>query len=182
MIEHEIKYMLTAEQYEHILRLFSVKSTVVQTNYYYDTEDLDMNKRGITCRIREKNDSYVATVKQHLGGFESLEMSQVLQSLLDDSLFTGKKLKRWGNLTTERACVSEENEMIVFLDKNSYLGVIDYELEIEYPPGMIKCAKRVAKKLFQLTNVQVEGNEMVNSESKAQRFFKRVRVNKEGKD
>ena len=60
MMEFEKKILLTEEEYQAVLKQRSREGRrhrrehYVQKNHYYDTEDLSMNRQGITCRIREK--------------------------------------------------------------------------------------------------------------------------------
>ena len=66
MIEREIKVMLTCQEYSTLVTtMYEYAKPLVQTNYYFDTEDLSMNKKGITCRIRYKDCTYISTVKNH---------------------------------------------------------------------------------------------------------------------
>ena len=61
MIEREIKAMLTEGEYITLARFkCQHKAVNLQTNYYFDTDDLSMNEKGITCRIRHKNGRYKA--------------------------------------------------------------------------------------------------------------------------
>ena len=64
MLEYEKKIPLTFKEYQILIALFNdnIKS-VIQRNYYYDTDDFSMNKQGITYRIREKDGTYTATGK-----------------------------------------------------------------------------------------------------------------------
>ena len=56
VLEYEKKIMLTADEYFSILLLVCRDVPVqTQTNYYFDNDDLSMNKKGITCRIRPKD-------------------------------------------------------------------------------------------------------------------------------
>lgn len=66
MFEFEKKVLLTAKEYETIVSKFCENlQSKCQINYYFDTDDLDMNKKGITCRIRLKDGIYTTTVKKH---------------------------------------------------------------------------------------------------------------------
>ena len=42
MVENEFKIMLTEEKYRKLLSLYDF-NTIVQTNHYYDTADLQMS-------------------------------------------------------------------------------------------------------------------------------------------
>ena len=57
MLEHEKKIMLTEDEYLSILMLMCKYAPMqTQTNYYFDNDDLLMNEKGITCRIRAKDE------------------------------------------------------------------------------------------------------------------------------
>jgi len=64
----------------------------------------------------------------------------------------------------------------VVLDCNEYLGVTDYELEIEYLPDYEEQACRVFKDILMIlhnvTNDSIKENKL-NPKSKSQRFFER---------
>ena len=65
MIETEKKIILTYEEYlAVIMKMCKYAEPVIQTNYYFDTENLTMNRKGITCRIRFKNGKYTAEIKK----------------------------------------------------------------------------------------------------------------------
>ena len=67
MLEYEHKVILTPEEYRCISEhLAGGAPSSVQTNYYYDTDDMKMNGKKTTCRIREKNGIYTAVIKEHL--------------------------------------------------------------------------------------------------------------------
>ena len=57
MIEYEKKILLTFKEYLTILgTLGKDKRSYSQANYYFDTENLDMYRKEITYRIRQKGD------------------------------------------------------------------------------------------------------------------------------
>lgn len=64
-LEYEKKMLLTKAEYAALAERYRGMPTESQTNRYFDTEDFDMNRRGITCRIRAKNGAYRTTVKNH---------------------------------------------------------------------------------------------------------------------
>ena len=64
MTELEKKILLTEEEYYYLMEhlghdspLFP-KPIVKQINYYFDTDDLSMNRQNTTCRIRLKDGKY----------------------------------------------------------------------------------------------------------------------------
>ena len=184
MLEYEIKIPLTEKEFNELLK-FEPKNvvTTVQTNYYYDTDDFLMNQKNITCRIREKNGECIATVKYHNCGDEkcSEEKSVTVNDEFDEVLFFGEGVKMKGTLVTERTCVMNEGGIRIFRDKNNYLGITDYELEIEY----LNDDRIHAQKLelyyeyilcekLQITDSKELNQRMRNAKSKSQRFFERL--------
>lgn len=181
MLEYEKKIMLTENEYLSLLQLAdkSVHS-IKQINYYYDSDNLKMNKQGITCRIREKNGKYKATIKAHRSNNQdcSIEKTKEAESQYDDSLFEGLHLKYQGCLTTERTVLYCEIGCEVVLDKNTYLGTTDYELEVEYRSGMkIRAVGLLHNCLAQLyspmTSLLIGNARTKKCKSKSERFFKR---------
>ena len=177
MLEYEKKILLTAEEYFTLLRLKDKKqSPTIQTNYYYDTDDLKMNLQGITCRIREKNGKYKATIKAHKQANKecSIEKTKDALNKYDDSLFSGMHLKLQGSLTTERVILYSDNGCEVVLDKNMYLGMTDYELEVEYLPEYEEHASKLIYRhisfLYPLKLCMLILSQRV-SKSKSERFF-----------
>lgn len=147
-LEIEYKTLLNKAEYLHLLEYFCDVESVLQTNYYIDTPSFDMKRNRFSLRIRILPDMAELTLKcpQDIGNFEynqffSLEESQ---SLLNDfqlppgeihDLIVASKvpinqLKIWGHLTTKRY-EKEVSFGLMALDKNSYNGQKDYELEVE---------------------------------------------------
>ncbi len=137
MVEFEKKCILTGSEYEQLCKIYKDCKEYTQVNYYYDTDDYSYNKKGITCRIRKKGGRYKATIKNHSAGktFCSVEKSIPVKNELDDTLFKDLGVSLQGYLTTERREISTGYGVTIFLDKNTYIGIIDYELEIEFPPN-----------------------------------------------
>lgn len=179
MLEYEKKILLTAEEYFTLLRLKDKKqSPTIQTNYYYDSDDYKMNMQGITCRVREKDKKYKATIKAHKQANKecSIEKTKDALSEHDDRLFSGMHLKLQGSLTTERIILYSNNGCEVVLDKNTYLGMTDYELEVEYLPEYEDHATELIYRyisfLYPLKLCMLILSQRV-SKSKSERFFER---------
>ena len=100
MTEFEKKMLLSEEAYRVLLTWAGTSAkTVMQTNYYYDTQDGAFFKKGITCRIREKNTKYVATIKVHKGNDTSEEYLKDVKNAFDTTLFAGLGVSFQGCLT-----------------------------------------------------------------------------------
>ncbi len=66
-LEVEYKSILSENKYQELLlkvdKFTKKEKTYTQINHYFDTEDLILNKLGITLRLRLKNDKYVLQAK-----------------------------------------------------------------------------------------------------------------------
>ena len=184
MLEFEKKVLLTPEEYQGLLRLANDNTArIVQTNYYYDSDQLDMNRQGITCRIREKNGRYKATVKNHEAKERecSVENAKEVQSPLDVSFFQGMNVNLQGYLTTTRTVLYAGKGLEVVLDENTYLGTQDFELEIEYTCDNANHADFVLRLLAVLLHGPEKDGGAAGfcvhtrfSQSKSERFFERM--------
>ncbi len=148
-IEIEAKALVGKEEYDKLIRLFPSCPRYLQTNYYIDTDNRDLSKSGIALRIREKAGMLELTLKTPLsqgkleksvpitfnefaalrdfGQFPKNDLRRFL-IMLD---FDIEKLKILTSLSTERLDVDHEGGKIS-IDRNSYSGQIDYEVEFEY--------------------------------------------------
>lgn len=142
MIENEFKIMLTFEQYEKLLTLYDWDKTIVQTNHYYDTDDLRLSEMHITCRVREIKGEYFLQMKFPAAReFSRVELEKPLNALpgtlTADELLRADgfgalpDVKRLGTLTTTRS-VKRFGGAEIDLDKSTYFGRTDCELEIEF--------------------------------------------------
>lgn len=183
MLEYERKVMLTPNEYEFLKEYrYAAAKNVVQVNYYYDTDDFELSRKGITCRIREKNGICMATVKEHCikGSDCSVENSKAVKNRYDDGIFGEMGLCCQGSLETFRSTYAPVSGIKIMLDRNVYLGTVDYELEIEYENA---CGKAVNAEFEQIIVQMLEEKILVNSDAfrtrighsknKSARFFSR---------
>src|SRR5690625_3020090 len=64
-IEIEFKTMLTKIEFKQLLNSLSfTERPVVQTNHYFETEQFDLKKHRTALRIREKENTYILTLKE----------------------------------------------------------------------------------------------------------------------
>ena len=142
MIENEFKIMLTSEQYEKLLLLYDWDKTVVQTNHYYDTDNLMLSDMHITCRVREIDGAYFLQMKFPAAQtYSRVELEKPLNALPEtiaadkmpkpDGSGSLPDVKRLGALTTTRS-VKRFDGAEIDLDKSEYFGKTDFELEIEF--------------------------------------------------
>lgn len=183
MLEFEKKVLLSEPEYRFLKEnRYRAGKTAVQVNHYYDTDDFALSRQGITCRIREKNGVCTATVKEHQQTWAdcSVENSRSVKDRYDDLLFRNMKLRYQGSLETVRTIYFLHKGISVMLDKNSYLGTTDYELEIEY----VRDAEVLARKeldgvIADLVRSRIAANEKTlrlrigQGGNKSARFFRR---------
>lgn len=181
MTEHEIKVMLTEDEYLALASTAGKFSTsTIQTNYYFDTEKMSMSNKGITCRIRHKNGTYKATMKFHnskeIGCSEEKDICET--SSFDPTVFNVLGLRYQGNLVTERTEIYKDGYCQAVIDRNTYLGKTDFELEIEYSEMFKGNAyvrlNSIAQLLCELEcipNKETLISRVLSAKSKSQRFF-----------
>lgn len=179
MLEFEIKFMLLPKEYRILCKAFN-SPAYMQTNFYYDTQDLFYNRIGITCRIREAGNRCQATIKQHrLNSLNCSEEKTIeVRNRYDTSLFKGMNLLLQGKMKTLRKDVLMPNGVRIAVDKNIYLGTADYELEIEYDPSFESRSKDALHTIIAILSEQgldssIEDfcNRMKHSHTKSERFF-----------
>lgn len=149
-IEIEAKVLLNVEEYERIIDVLSLVKyrKVKQINYYIDTKDRFLKKNGIALRVREKDD-FELTLKTPLSE-GLLEKSEAItwrdfELLQDKNIFPEGNIKNFLSILgvkinelTILTCLQTERidfrykDGKISLDKNTYSGVVDYELEIEH--------------------------------------------------
>lgn len=184
MTELEKKLLLTRDEYECLSEHFRyndphIGKPIRQINYYFDTDNLLMNRQNITCRVRLKDGKYKATMKIHMPNSNcSTEIDMTPPHSISENIFTEMGLKLQGELVTERTLLIKSDEYEVVLDKNQYLGVVDHELEIEYFDGSQCYAEILLQSLIDILQSNVHSNtERVFSDScksKSKRFFEKL--------
>lgn len=134
MVEIEKKFMITPEEYDMFCRAYAELPAKAHANYYFDTKDYAYDKKGITCRIRKKDGLCTVTVKIHRVGKpdHSIEKCAMARHEYDASVFEGMDVIPHGVLVTERKEFPLAHGIRVAIDRNTYLGTVDHELEIEY--------------------------------------------------
>lgn len=187
MTELEKKMLISKDEYEYLMEHFGCenpliqKTIIKQVNYYFDTDDLSMNRQNTTCRIRLKDGKYKATMKHHWQGSDhSTETEMEIYDGLDSNAFTDMGLKLQGSLSTDRCIILKVFNCEVALDKNMYLGHEDYELEIEYAPkheqdatSILRIFKDMLLKRKCFLADQESFSEQSSVQNKSNRFFER---------
>lgn len=186
MLEYEKKILLSQAEYSLLLNeMCKYSASGIQTNYYFDTDDFSMNEKDITCRIRCKNGKFKTTVKSH-GGKEtdcSVENTANIKNGFDADTFKEMGLRLQGSLFTERTVAYKDEYCEAVLDRNTYLGNTDYELEIEYSQVYSEYADNLLHKIAGIllsngciTSIEEFCGRAKKSKSKSQRFFERKKA------
>lgn len=152
MVERELKILLTAEEFTGLqMTVCKYAKPKIQTNYYFDTETLSMNRKGVTCRIRFKDGVYKATVKSHNSDTSISTEYDLGKSIeFNPNIFGVLGFCCYGNLSTERFTIFKNDELDMVLDRNNYLGKTDYELEIEYAEN---CYDKAMNELYNIADI-----------------------------
>lgn len=148
-IEIEAKALVSQDDYKKLAKAFPGSPRYTQTNHYIDSDDRILNKEGIALRIREKNGTYELTLKTPLSQGLLEKNCVISKEQFDDFAAKGifpkgdtsrfltmldidiKTLKILTSLTTDRIDVEYEGGLLS-IDRNTYSGKTDYEIEFEY--------------------------------------------------
>ena len=141
-IEREIKISLTQEQYKTAEKLFQWGKIIEQTNFYY----IPQRDSGMTSiRVRQIGDRYFLQLKAPISENGALHVKKEYEQQLDNlpETLTAQELSQLvgrdfpaadlaGSLHTQRRLCTDFDHVEICLDKSEYLGLTDYELELEY--------------------------------------------------
>lgn len=167
-VEIEFKTKIDQSKYETLIEAFSLEGNVFkQTNYYFDTDQLELNQQSMVLRIRQKRDSYKLTLKSQSehGAYEYHILLD--QDQANDMIKNGFNTKDFfeqidffvkfqTSLDNFRASTPYESGTL-FLDYNEYCGLTDYEIEYEadhFETGLQTWNKILSK--FQITFQQTK--------------------------
>lgn len=145
MLETELKSIVTEEIYEKVKSAFSWDSEYEQINYYYGDRGGILRKNRITVRVREKNGIFKLQIKYHKNSGGALQICEETERDIDGvpetldaktvlSLtgFDCGNLFLMGSAATLRSSLMWDSNTEICLDKTSYFGITDYEIEVEY--------------------------------------------------
>ena len=173
--EFEKKIQLTETAYRKWIELFKhlPAERFTQINYYYDTENELFRKQKTTCRIRQIGNYLKGTKKTHVmkeNSMHSIEQSFTVNDFQECFVIDNEKVFLKGQMTTERTIIPIFPDINLMIDRNIYLGTVDYELELEFSPEHETEADGMMKLIDSITNI----HEFSPSLSKSERFFERL--------
>ena len=147
--EFERKALLDRKTYERLLTFFGKTipgRSYIQKNHYYDTTDLLLSRVGATLRVRENEKGLSLQYKhnQKQAGdircaIEDNRKIDAVPAKIGGDMLPGTDpalvFLPLGTLTTARTDFRIGNS-VVSLDKSDYLGLTDYEIEVETPGAL----------------------------------------------
>lgn len=163
--EFEARVMLTEEEYLNIvsslLKMFPNAHFLQNSNLYYDSDDLYLRKNHINLRVRVINDvaSEITVKIKGLNGDDEINdklTKKELNLLVNDGIFPEGNVKNYllglsyplsnyhyiTTLNTRRLEIKFEDHLLV-VDKNTYSGIIDYNLEVEANDDIVTANKKL---------------------------------------
>ncbi len=142
-IEIEFKTAISEEKYLELLSFYGLENNVfMQTNYYFDTDNLELNQKQIVLRIRQRGESHFKVTLKSQSEQGSYEYHVLLQpEQAKEMLKNGFNTKDFfehvdyfvtfkTSLDNHRASTTYEVGTL-FLDRCDYCGLTEYELEYE---------------------------------------------------
>lgn len=193
--EQELKLLINNKGFQKLLNIAECNSIPLrQTNYYFDTPELDLEKNGITLRIRQQNTDWYICLKakkgknRHYSFVTSLELENKVTDkaleecrsnpnvivnylqkearLLLQNIININKLNLLGFINNERYCMKLFKNFIFELDYSTFPnGIESYELEIEGIKNEAEC-----EDIMNFIN-SLSINFQINQKSKYKRFI-----------
>ena len=181
MKEMEYKTLITTDEATCVFKKLTRKnaqfSQYIQINYYYD-DKWKLHNANETLRIRHKEEQLTlqhktnkiyTDVSRICDEYEK-EIKQLMPRINPSKDIEEKLINHnfilLGDMVTERTDFSINN-CLVSLDKNIYLGCVDYELEIEYVHE---------QELISFFNMLWGGPRVTNKLGKYKRFAKKYKA------
>ncbi len=177
MLEKEIKLMLTEEEYHKLERSLEFDGELDQVNNYYYSAAC--SERRISIRVREVGGKNLLQIKLPIKNEGAVAYREELekelpfvpevigQQTLSEICGVEDEAHLLGALYTNRKLCHTFPGVEICLDRNRYLGIIDYELEAEYEGEYPKEAEELLCSLGIKTDVPAVG--------KYSRFLKALR-------
>ena len=141
--EFERKAALTAEEFDALRRSLDALAEgrrFTQENHYYDTKDLALKHSSRTLRVRKIGSALTREYKHGKTVVGDIRICTEDNIPIDTipSLIRGSEIGEsedtvylpLGVLTTERTEYMIDGASVA-LDKSTYLGIVDYEIEVE---------------------------------------------------
>ncbi|WP_205839987.1 CYTH domain-containing protein [Oliverpabstia intestinalis] len=175
-IEKEMKIMISETQYEELIKELPSSKQIRNINFYFDDLDRQMIFNGNTVRVRANKEKMYLQFKSHIekNGYTTVskEFSKKLETLpycIDSKILFELTGVRYpdvfllGFLVTDRIICTLNSKIQIMLDKNTYLGCLDHEIEIEYTCEESELQE--ALKILKKYKVEISGEREIISKS-----------------
>ena len=138
VIEYEERVLISEIDYNKVIadtKLSGKKlSHLSIENIYFDNKEKDIRNKGWMLRVRNiDNGNQELTLKYRNPDNSTVEINETIEEHPEIEKILGNKFDNFQEITrlkTDRIEVQFEDYLLV-IDKNSYSGIIDYDLEIE---------------------------------------------------
>lgn len=144
MTETELKCIIDEETFERVRKAFEWEETIEQENNYYTDRGGVLQKHHITVRVRvangkaklqikmdKKNSSPLQVCEEYEYDIDSVPETLDSETAMKSTRMNVGELYRMGSAVTKRyICRRGKTELC--LDKTTYFGKTDYEVEAEY--------------------------------------------------
>lgn len=196
--ERELKLLIRDVDYYNILELAQKKGNFIkQINYYFDTNNFELNKLGITLRFRKENYDWLLClkVKKHNNSFItnsdeyeyrvnylafqecSVQPNRILNYISEEAkqillnCIDINEVKLLGSIKNERQKINIDSYLIE-LDKSVFPeNNLSYELEVEGVNSQEECNQII--NFLESSGVKLT----VNRKSKYKRFVELCQMN-----
>ncbi len=180
--EFEYKYILSEDDVERIQQKLKGydNSSRIQINYIYDNDKCELNSHRTTVRIRQLNNKLTLDVKIPIPKYENgplagnIEHSFLVNELPQSIDTNALKIENMpvrgivtlvGSIVTHRTNYRIIPGIDVSIDKNWYLGCLDYELEVEFIASLKEKAANLIREILG------DDFEYIEMEGKRSRFI-----------
>ncbi|MDO5559716.1 MAG: CYTH domain-containing protein [Oscillospiraceae bacterium] len=179
MNETEYKFLVTKNKFYSILSGIKSRypeariSEKIQINYYYDTDDQYLMSNHTTLRIRQIENKLTLQMKESMPAFKDFSSSRetcrdikclMPEITLKEGRYAWIPFALQGSLTTKRISISPEKGLSIDFDMNCYLGICDFEIEMEFKTDCEKFTADLVDDMKLMTFKNQSGG-------KAYRFF-----------
>lgn len=132
-----MKWLVSQDEFEQLIsvvrELYPEASlqTIKQINYYYDSDSLMLFKQGITLRVRVIEGKIALERKENLTCVGGVRTAKEMNRELDELPESVDGYELLGILQTTRTRFTLPDDTNIDFDISRYLGIADYEVEIE---------------------------------------------------
>lgn len=179
-VEIEFKTSISKEKYLELLKHFDLEDNIFkQTNYYFDTNELELNNKQMVLRIRQKDNRFKVTLKNQSGNnsFENhvLLKEQQAKQMIKEGFNTKDFFDEIDYFVTFKSSLDNYRvstpykEGVLFLDKCDYSDVVEFE--VEYEVAEYDTGKKIFDDFLAENNI-----EFVKTKRKSQRALSKIKL------